>query len=127
MGAASRLAELVMGTPLELSPELIERWPELAAVRWRRGGWPPRVPGWFFGSPHVAITLWHYVFLGPGFEPTAALLLHELRHVQQFESVRAFPVRYLVELVRRGYRRNRYEVDADAYAAARLQESALPL
>jgi len=48
------------------------------------------------------------------------LALHELRHVHQFESSLAFPILYLWESVRRGYVRNRFEVDARAYAAARL-------
>lgn len=112
-----------MGRPILLPPHLLARWPELGAVRWRRGGVATRLPGWFFGSPHVAVTLWSYVFLGGGLEPTAELVLHELRHVQQFQSIRAFPLRYLWELARRGYYHNRFEADARAYATARLRDS----
>jgi hypothetical protein len=50
------------------------------------------------------------------------LLLHELRHVDQFEGTAAFPILYVWESIRRGYAMNRYEVDARAYAAARLGE-----
>jgi hypothetical protein len=50
------------------------------------------------------------------------LLLHEARHVQQFEASLTFPILYLWESLRRGYVRNRFEVDARAYAAARLRE-----
>ncbi|HYD54416.1 MAG TPA: hypothetical protein VEA99_17395, partial [Gemmatimonadaceae bacterium] len=66
--------------------ELLVQWPELGAVHWRRGGIPTLIPSWFFGTPRVAVTLWSVVFLGPGLEPSAELLLHELRHVQQFQS-----------------------------------------
>jgi hypothetical protein len=47
--------------------------------------------------------------------------LHELRHVHQFRASIAFPVRYLWESVRRGYHRNRYETDAQQYAARRVR------
>jgi hypothetical protein len=49
------------------------------------------------------------------------LLLHEIRHVAQFEASAAFPLLYLWESLRRGYVRNRFEVDARAYAAARVR------
>lgn len=123
MADPSRLAAFLIGTPVALDAALLARWPELAGARFRRGGLPPRVPMWFFGSRHVAVTLWGWVFLSLAIEPSTELLLHELRHVQQFHSVRAFPLRYLWELVRRGYVDNRYEVDARAWATARLTEA----
>jgi hypothetical protein len=123
MGDPGRLGALLIGRPLVPPPEVVARWPELASVRWRRGGLPTVIPAWFFGTPRVAVTLWTYVFLGHGLEPTADLLLHELRHVQQFQAVRAFPLRYLWELARRGYRDNRFEVEARAFATARLQDT----
>jgi len=67
-----------------------------------------------------AITLWRTIFVAPGVALDPALLLHELRHVTQFQSVPAFPVRYLWESVRRGYHANRFEVDARSWASARL-------
>lgn len=126
MADPSRLAAVLIGTPVPLSDERLARWPELAALRLRRGGLPSLVPTWFFGSGHVAVTLWRWVFLGAALEPSDELLLHELRHVQQFETVRAFPLRYLWELVTRGYEDNRFEVDARAWAAARLREPQSP-
>jgi len=123
MGAAGRIVDALIGTPLTPAPHLVARWPELGRVRWRRGGIPPRIPALFFGTPSVAVTLWSYVFLGPGLEPTPDLLLHELRHVQQFQSIRGFPMRYLWELARRGYRANRFEADARDYAAACLRDT----
>ena len=80
-----------------------------------------RIGGWsLLQSTAAAITLWNVVFLAPGMEPDAELLLHELRHVQQFQASRVFPLRYLFESVTRGYHQNRYELDAVAFADARL-------
>lgn len=126
MAHPSRLATLLIGAPVALSADRLARWPELAALRLRRGGLPIRVPEWFFASRHVAVTLWGWVFVSEALEPSDELLLHELRHVQQFQSVRAFPLRYLWEFVRRGYEDNRFEVDARAWAAARLREPPPP-
>jgi hypothetical protein len=113
----SLLASLI-GRPERLPAPLLARHPELRGVRVRRGGVPPRVGGWCLGRRSVAgITLWRTIWLAPETTPAAELLLHELRHVQQFEERATFPLRYLWESVRHGYRRNRYEVDARAYAA----------
>jgi hypothetical protein len=90
-------------------------------MRLRRGGLPLVVGGLCLGVRSVAgITLWGTGFVDPAVEPSAALLLHELRHVQQFQADSLFPLRYVWETVRRGYRRNRYELDADSYAASHL-------
>jgi hypothetical protein len=79
------------------------------------------VAGWCLGRSSVSgVTLWSTVWLGSRAPLDPELLLHELRHVAQFQSVPAFPFRYLWESVRRGYERNRFEADARAYAAARL-------
>lgn len=118
----SALAAKVIGRQVALPPGLLARFPELAAVHWRRDGVPVRIAGWFLGRRSAAaITLWNVVFLAPdvAFEPE--LLLHELRHVQQFGASVGFPLLYLWESVRRGYFANRYEVDARAYAARRLR------
>jgi hypothetical protein len=48
------------------------------------------------------------------------LLLHELRHVDQFQADRLFPLRYLWGTVRHGYLDNPYEADARAFAARRI-------
>jgi hypothetical protein len=72
------------------------------------------------------ITLWRTVWLAGDASWEPALLLHELRHVDQFEATRVFPIRYVWESMRRGYRANRFEVDARAFAARRLQEAAAP-
>lgn len=113
----------LLGRPLALPTELLERYPELRAARWRLGGLPLRVGGWCLGQSTVAgITLWRTVFLARGAPLTPALLLHELRHVHQFEASRAFPMSYCWESLRRGYRANRFEVDANSFARQLLAE-----
>lgn len=119
---ASRLTEFLWGAPCLLSEELLLRYPELRSVRWRRGGLPPRIGGWCLGMRSVAaITLWRTVWLGADVYPVEELLLHEFCHVQQFDAVSAFPVRYVWESLRRGYLANRFEVEARQYAIARMQ------
>lgn len=126
MGPLAALKHALIGTSLRLPGELVLRFPELAAVRFRVGGLPPRIGGWALGTHSVAaITLWRTVFLAPRAPLEPALLLHELRHVHHFESDRAFPVLYLWESLRRGYRKNRFEIDANRYAALRLRGAAL--
>jgi hypothetical protein len=119
---ARRAAAPVIGVPDELPPALLARFPELAEVRWRRGGVFVRIGGWALLQPSVAaITLWRTVFLAPGVAWDAALLLHELRHVHHFTGSRTFPLRYLWESVRRGYAGNWYEADANDFARRRLR------
>jgi hypothetical protein len=123
MGIISAVAAAMIGRRTELRADLVARYPELSNARWRRGGLPPRVGGWCLGQSSVsAITLWRTIWIAPDLEPSAELLLHELRHVQQFESSLAFPVQYLWESVRRGYVSNRFEADARAYAASRVRD-----
>ncbi|HYW51730.1 MAG TPA: hypothetical protein VE861_14040 [Gemmatimonadaceae bacterium] len=120
----NRIVTPVIGARAELPRTVAERWPELASVRWRRGGLPVRIGGWCLGRASVdGITLWRTVFLAPGasWEPT--LLLHEHRHVEQFASSAVFPFLYVWETLTRGYARNRFEADADAWAATRLRRS----
>jgi hypothetical protein len=111
----------LVGTPFTLPPPLLGRYPELGRARWRRGGLPPRIGGWCLGRATVsAITLWRTIWLADRAPLAPELLLHELRHVHQFEGDRAFPLRYLWRSVRHGYADNPYESDARAYAARRV-------
>lgn len=120
---ARRLRAALIGEPLPLPESLVARWPELAVARWRVGGLPPRVGGWLIGAPTVAgVTLWRTIFLAPSSALDPGLLLHEVAHVHQFEGSPLFPLRYLAESLRRGYRHNRYEADAERWAADRLRE-----
>jgi hypothetical protein len=100
---------------------MMDRYPDLGAATYRRGGLPVRVAGWALGtSTAAAITLWRTVFVAADTRLDAELLLHELRHVHQFLEHRAFPVSYLWQSIRYGYKRNAYEVDARRYSASRL-------
>ena len=120
MGATD-IVTTVIGRRIALPAAVLAQYPELQRVRWRRGGFPVNVAGWFLGQRSAAaITLWRTVFLSPSAHVDAELLLHEFRHVQQFESSLTFPFRYLLESAKRGYFANRYEVDARQYAAHRV-------
>ena len=120
--AARAVAYAVVGRETALPAAVIARYPELSRATWRRGGLPPRIGGWCLGARTVAaITLWHTIWLAPDSPLDEELLLHELRHVDQFGSSAMFPVAYVWESLRRGYVRNRFEVDARAFAASRVR------
>ncbi|HUQ99070.1 MAG TPA: hypothetical protein VM166_06410 [Gemmatimonadaceae bacterium] len=126
MGLGSSVMAALIGKPLKLPSDIVARFPELSRVSYRRGGLPLRVAGWPLGqSSAAAITLWETVFIARDTPITAALLLHEFCHVNQFLRSRTFPVSYLWQSLRYGYHRNAYEVDANRYAAARLAQSAV--
>lgn len=115
------LVNFVAGRPFRLPDDLLARYPDLARARWRRGGIALRVGGWFLGRATVSgITLWRTICLAPAAALEPDLLLHELRHVDQFEHDPAFPLRYLWESLRHGYQDNPYEADARAFAARRV-------
>ena len=119
-----RFLEAIAGWAITLPPPVADAFPELGRVHWRRGGLPPRVAGWCLQMPSVAaVTLWDTVWLAPDTPLSPALLLHELRHVHQFGASRLFPVAYVWESLRRGYLRNRFEVDADRWSATRLRDA----
>ena len=121
---AKKLLQPLIGRSTTLPDTLLARYPELTRAKWRLGGIPVRVGGWCLGVRSVsAITLWHTIWLAPDAAMSEELLLHELRHVDQFEESVAFPVLYLWESVRHGYVGNRFEIDAREYAATRLRES----
>lgn len=123
--AFRRVVAALIGRPVALPDALVACWPELADARWRVGGLPPRIGGWCLGRRTVAgITLGRTIWLAPRARPGAELLLHELRHVQQFASSRWFPLQYALESARRGYRANRFEVDAVRYARRRVAAAA---
>lgn len=113
----------LIGAPITLPAELTARYPELRAARFRAGGLPVRAAGWLLGRARVdAVTLFRTVFVAREIDPSPELLLHELRHVQQFCESRAFPLRYIWETVRRGYFENLFERDARSFAARRVTE-----
>jgi hypothetical protein len=111
----------LLGAPFSLPAELRARYPELTQARWRRGGLALRIGGWCLGRATVSgITLWRTIWLAEGVALHPELLLHELRHVHQFQSDRTFPLRYLWGTFRHGYTKNPYEADARAYASRRM-------
>ena len=111
----------ILGHRMTLPPTLLERYPELAQARWRRGGLPVRIGGWCLGRATVAgITLGRTIWLAPRAPLSPELLLHELRHVHQFASDRTFPLRYVWGSLRYGYAQNPYETDARQFAASRV-------
>ena len=115
MDTLRRLAAPLIGAPIEL--------PDALLARWRVGGLPPRVGGWCLGQRTVAgITLGRVIWLAPGVRLAPELLLHELAHTRQFARGRAFPLAYAWESIRRGYSRNRFETEADAFARRVLAE-----
>lgn len=119
----ARLWRALVGVPCKLPAPLLEDFPLLATAQWRRGGLPPRVGGWFLGRRSVAgIALGRTVFLAPHATYDPAFLLHEFAHVRQFDSVPAFPLRYVWQSLRFGYRANRFEREADTWAALMLAE-----
>ena len=120
----ARLAHGLVGKPESLPGALGREFPELRGLRYRRGGLPLRLGGWALGQRTVAaITLGRTIFLAEVTELRAELLLHEFRHVEQFAERRTFPLRYIWESLRRGYRANRYEADARSYAARRVSRA----
>ena len=127
MGYLERISRALTGVPVALPDQLARVYPELANLSLRRGGLPARVAGWLLGQSSVAaITLRRTVYFGAHTRLDARLLLHELRHVEQFRERTSFPVRYIWESLRRGYHQNRYEVDARAYASRRLGQAVRP-
>jgi hypothetical protein len=111
----------LVGRSFTLPEGLVAAYPELREARWRRGGLALRIGGWCLGRASVAgITLRRTVWLADVAPLDPELLLHELRHVHQFEGDRAFPLRYLWRSLRHGYDDNPYESDARAFAAQRV-------
>lgn len=107
-----------------LPPDLLARYPELDRARWRRGGIALRIGGWCLGRRSVSgITLWRTIALARDVALDPELLLHELRHVDQFQDDRAFPLRYLWASLRHGYFGNPYEADARAFATRRIGDA----
>ena len=121
LGRSAGIQAWFMGNPLVLPPTLVARYPELTQASWRRGGMTLRIGGWCLGRRSVSgITLGRTVWIAGAAGLDPELLLHELRHVHQFEADAFFLLRYLWRSLRYGYTHNPYETDARAYAARRL-------
>ena len=126
MGYFAKVKQGLFGRSIALPDELMVRWPELGELRYRRGGLPLRIGGIMLGQSTVAaITLGRTIFLAGDTRFNPELLLHELRHVQQFAERKTFPLHYIWESLRRGYHANRFEVDARDYAARCVARSSV--
>jgi hypothetical protein len=110
MTPLSRLLERVLGPALDPS-ELPHPLPEGVTVR--RNGLVPRVGGWLMGAraPAAGVTLGRTILVPRDSTPSAAVIVHELVHVEQWRDP-WFPLRYSAAWVRHGYRNNPYEVEA---------------
>ena len=102
----------VLGRRVEPPPEVAGEAP--GGVTFREGRLVPAMGGVLgkMKGPAAAVTLGHTIVVHPDVRLTRRLLVHELAHVRQWEEDRLFPVRYALESLRRGYRNNRYEVEA---------------
>ena len=119
----SSVLQWIVGATFDLPAQLLAEFPELSGATWRRGGVALRIGGWCLGRATVSgITLWSTVCLEQDAVLAPELLLHELRHVHQFQSDALFPLRYLVCSMRHGYIDNPYEADARAFARQRLAD-----
>lgn len=128
MGFAADALSWLVGKAESVPEDVLARFPDLHALRLRRGGLPPRLGGWFLGRASVAgITFGKTVWLAPRVAPSAELLLHEYCHVLQFQAGISFPLRYAWESLRRGYWRNAFEVDARRYVVERLHTDSVGL
>ena len=117
----SVLFSWLVGTAFTLPSALVAQYPELEDASWRRGGIVLRIGGACVGRATVSgIMLWRTIWLAGSAPLEPELLLHELRHVHQFQADVLFPLRYVWRSVRHGYMNNPYEADARAYASRRL-------
>jgi hypothetical protein len=127
VGYIAKIKGGFVGSHVDLPGPILERWPELGELRYRRGGLPLRIGGWMLGQSTVAaITIGRTIFLAGTTRLDPGLLLHELRHVQQFAERKSFALRYIWESLRNGYHANRYEVDAREYAERHLARDVAP-
>jgi hypothetical protein len=127
VGYIAKIKGGFVGQRVDIPDALIQQWPELSELRYRRGGLPLRVGGWLLGQSTVAaITLGRTIFVARTTRLDPGLLLHELRHVQQFAERKSFALRYIWESLRNGYHANRYEVDAREYAERCLARAVAP-
>ena len=87
-------------------------------VRIREQSWIARLAARKLGCNHIAVVIGRTIHLhntpAARFLERRRWLLHELRHVEQFEEhgFMCFLFRYLFESLRSGYYQNRFEIEA---------------
>ncbi len=87
-----------------------------------RGRWLPALSGHLagMGRPAAAVTIGRTIVVHEEAPLTERLLRHELAHVEQWRAARwSFPLRYVWQHLRCGYRDNPYEIAARAAEATR--------
>lgn len=91
---------------------------EIGAVTIKEGSFRARVAAFCLGVNNVAFTLGKTIYLHNATRHEFLLderwVKHELKHVEQFgqHGYLPFICKYVVETLRRGYRNNKYEVEA---------------
>lgn len=112
MSFLEMLLRPVLGRRVEPPPEVAPDVP--GGVTFREGRLVPAIGGVLgkMKGPAAAVTLGHTIIVHPDARLSRRLLVHELTHVRQWEEDRLFPLRYALESLRRGYRNNRYELEA---------------
>ena len=84
----------------------------------KEDSWIARIAAWKLNAASVAIVLGHTIHLyntkTDEFLRNEQWLRHELCHIRQFEEhgFVLFILKYLVESVRHGYYKNKYEIEA---------------
>ena len=87
-------------------------------IKIKERSWKAKIAAWWLGVDNVAFTLGKTIHL---YNATAQEFLHdtrwvkhELKHVEQFRRYGfiSFVARYTIETVKKGYRNNKYEIEA---------------
>ena len=87
-------------------------------IKIKERSWKARIAAWWLGVDNVAFTLGKTIYL---YNATAQEFLHdtrwvkhELKHVEQFSRYGFIPfiARYTIETIKKGYRNNKYEIEA---------------
>lgn len=91
---------------------------DIKHIRIKERSWKARMAAWWLGVDNVAFTLGKTIHLHNAtrheFLGDERWVKHELKHVEQFRQYGFinFILLYTVETIRRGYRNNKYEVEA---------------
>lgn len=91
---------------------------DTSIIKIKERSWKARIAAWWLGVDNVAFTLGKTIHL---YNATAQEFLHdtrwvkhELKHVEQFRRYGFIPfiARYTIETIKKGYRNNKYEIEA---------------
>lgn len=108
-----------MSKPYIIKDYFLTTFPQLKEARFRTGGIANLVNKI---TPIDGITIRRSVYIPTNKPPTLDTLLHELRHVQQFnESKFFFMFPLLWSYIRHGYEHSPFEVDARNYSHKQRQ------